>query len=140
MNFAFTYFQYNANAFCTKDQYPYKAVEGTCTPTKCTDGPIDKGFVNITLGDEAAVLKALVDGPVSVEVVSSSWTFYLGGILNSCGTAIDYGVTLIKSNSAEESVTIRNSWGSKWGENELTRLAAKKGMCGYTLAASYPTF
>ena len=110
MNFAFNYLQYNA--FCTEDQYPYKAVEGTCALSKCTDGPKDKGFINITPGDENAVLTALVDGPVYVSVDSFSWAFYSGGILDSCGTAIDHGVVLIKSNSTEGSITIRNSLGS----------------------------
>ncbi len=138
MDYAFTYLQ--QNAFCTEDQYPYRAVDGTCKVSACSGGPNDKAYTDISAGDEAGLLTALVNGPVSVAVDANSWSFYSGGILDSCGTSLDHGVTLVKSDSSEGSVTIRNSWGGSWGEKGLIRLAANKNMCGYANAASYPTF
>jgi len=138
MDFGFEYLQ--NNAFCTEVQYPYRAVDGTCKVSQCAGGPSDKGHTDVTPGDEGELLTALVDGPVAVAVDASSWSFYAGGILDSCGNGLNHGVTLIKADSKDGSVTIRNSWGGSWGEAGHIRLAVNQNMCGYADVASYPTF
>ena len=139
MDYAFTYLK--TNSFCTEDQYPYIASEGTCkADTLCTGGPVDKSFTDFTAADEDAVLNALADGPVSVAVDATVWSFYKHGIVTSCYKDLNHGVTLVGYNSEEGSVTIRNSWGSSWGESGLIRLKSGQDTCGYADKASVPTF
>jgi C1A family cysteine protease len=138
MDFAFEYLE--KNGFCTEEQYPYTARDGTCSASKCTSGPMDKAFTDIPAKNEDSLLSALSSGPVSVAVDANSWSFYSSGIMSSCGKSLDHGVTLIKYNAEEGSATIRNSWGSSWGESGLIRLKAGQDTCGYADAASYPTF
>jgi hypothetical protein len=138
MDFAFEYLQ--NKGFCQESEYPYTARDGTCQDTKCTSGPQDKAFTDIPAGNEDALLAELANGPVSVAVDANTWSFYSGGIMSKCGSDLDHGVTLIAADFDEESVTIRNSWGSGWGESGMIRLAMNKNMCGYANAASVPSF
>ena len=139
MDYAFEYLE--SNGFCTGAQYPYKARDQTCQAAKlCTAGPMDKAFVDIPEGNENSLLDSLQVGPVAVAVDAESWSFYSGGIMSSCGKDLDHGVTLVKYNPTEGSVTIRNSWGGSWGEKGHIRLKVGKDTCGYADAASYPTF
>ena len=138
MDFAFEYLE--KNGFCTEEQYPYKARDMTCSASKCGSGPMDKAYTDIGAGDEDSLLEALVKGPVAVAVDANTWSFYSGGILSSCGTSLDHGVTLIKYNPTEGSSTIRNSWGGSWGEAGTIRVKAGVDMCGYADDASFPTF
>jgi len=136
MDNAFTYLQ--SHGFCTEEQYPYHARDETCQESLCTGQPGDKSFTDIPAGDEDALLTELNNGPVAVAVDASTWSFYSGGIMDSCGTGLNHGVTLVAE--ADDSVKIRNSWGGSWGEKGYIRLAKGKNICGYANVASVPTF
>jgi len=140
MDNAFEYLE--THGFCTEDQYPYTARDGTCKAADlCGSGPNDKAFVDIPAGNEDKLTSEMVaSGPISVAVDASTWSFYSGGIMSSCGTGLNHGVTLVAITPSESSVTIRNSWGSSWGEKGLIRLKTGQDTCGYADAASYPTF
>mmetsp|Transcript_8275 Transcript_8275/g.9379 ORF Transcript_8275/g.9379 Transcript_8275/m.9379 type:complete len:141 (-) Transcript_8275:29-451(-) len=140
MDYAFDYLV--ENHFCDGSEYPYTATDGVCHESTCVTGPSDSGFHDYKLGDEDAVLTGLLDGPVAVAVDASIWSFYKGGVLNepNCFTQLNHGVTLVASNFEQGYITIRNSWGSDWGENGHIRLALGNNMCGYANAASVPTF
>jgi hypothetical protein len=140
MDNAFTYLQ--SHGFCQESAYKYTARDGTCAYAKnsCSVGPTDKSITDIPAGDEQALLTELANGPISVAVDANSWSFYSGGIMTSCGSSLDHGVTLVAYNSGEKSVTIRNSWAGSWGEKGYIRLAAGKNTCGYANAASVPRF
>ena len=127
--------------FCTEDQYPYKAKDQTCqASSKCSSGPTDKAYTDIPAGNEDALVAELVNGPVAVAVDASTWSWYSGGIMSSCGKSLNHGVTLIQSNHAEGWLKIRNSWGSSWGEKGHIRLKLGADTCGVADVASYPTF
>lgn len=138
MDYAFEYL--HGHPFCSEDDYPYYAVDMSCEDSKCTGSQTMRGYHDIPAGNEDALLEALVNGPVSVAVDANEWSFYSGGIVDSCGTDLDHGVTLVKASSSEGSVTIRNSWSSGWGESGHIRLAVGQDMCGYADVASYPEF
>ena len=138
MDYAFTYL--SSNAFCTEDQYPYKALYGTCTVSNCTGGPNDKAYTDIPEGDEDALVAELLNGPISVAVDADPWTFYKHGILKHCEANVNHGVTLVAVNSEEGYLKIRNSWGSSWGENGYIRVILGKNACGIANIASVPTF
>jgi C1A family cysteine protease len=138
MDLAFTYLE--ANGFCTEAQYPYTARDGTCNAAVCSSGPNDKAFVDIPAKNEDSLLTNLASGPISVAVDASTWSFYSGGIMSSCGTGLNHGVTLVGYSSGDGSATIRNSWGSAWGEHGHIRIKTGQDTCGYANVASYPTF
>ena len=139
MDYAFEYLE--TQGFCTEDQYPYTARDGSCKASSlCGSGPTDKAYTDFPSKNEDAVLNGLAQGPVAVAVDASSWSFYSGGVLSRCGKGLNHGVTLVKYDSAENSVTIRNSWGSSWGEKGLIRLKVGQDTCGYADDASVPTF
>ena len=139
MDYAFEYL--HEHYICTEDEYPYKGRDGTCqySESKCS-GPEDKSYTDIPEGDEDALLKELQNGPVSVAVDATNWSFYSGGIFDNCGDNLNHGVTLVASNPNADWVKIRNSWGSSWGEGGYIRLKAGANTCGYANVASYPTF
>lgn len=138
MDYAFEYLK--THGFCTESQYPYTALDGTCKDSKCSDGPKDKGHRDIPARNERALLMELVNGPVSVAVDASDWSFYSEGIITSCETSLNHGVTLVASNFIGKWVKIRNSWGPNWGEQGYIRLAINQDTCGYADAASIPIF
>lgn len=137
MDYAFEYLE--SHGFCTEDQYPYTARDGTCKESQCSSGPSDKAYTDLPAKNEDSVLAELANGPVSVAVDASTWSFYSGGVMSSCGTGLNHGVTLVAS-SSDGWVRIRNSWGGRWGESGHIRLATGKDMCGYADVASFPTF
>jgi C1A family cysteine protease len=140
MDNAFEYLK--THGFCTESQYPYKAVNQKCefATNACSSGPSDKAYTDIPSQDEDALLAELANGPISVAVDASTWSFYKGGIMSSCGSGLNHGVTLVAFNNKDGSVTIRNSWGSSWGEAGYIRLKANVNICGYSNSASVPNF
>jgi cathepsin L len=75
-------------------------------------------------------------GPVSVAVDASNWSSYKTGVFDKCGTGLNHGVLAVGYTS--DYWVIKNSWGSRWGEDGFMRLA-KGNTCGILLVASYPT-
>eukprot|EP00343_Euplotes_focardii_P007473 CAMPEP_0205818830 /NCGR_PEP_ID=MMETSP0206-20130828/894_1 /ASSEMBLY_ACC=CAM_ASM_000279 /TAXON_ID=36767 /ORGANISM="Euplotes focardii, Strain TN1" /LENGTH=316 /DNA_ID=CAMNT_0053111609 /DNA_START=43 /DNA_END=993 /DNA_ORIENTATION=- len=137
MDFAFTYLK--GHGFCTETQYPYHAKDETCQASLCADMPQDKAFTDIPAGDEKSLVNELVaNGPIAVAVDASSWSFYNSGVLDSCGSSLNHGVTLVATDG--DSLKIRNSWAGSWGEEGYIRLAAGKNLCGVANVASFPTF
>ena len=85
-------------------------------------------------------------GPVAVgvEADSTAFSMYAGGVISGagCGTSIDHGVLAVgygKTSSGLEYVTIKNSWGTSWGEQGFVRLAVADGAgtCGVNTTPSY---
>jgi hypothetical protein len=139
MDYAFEYLE--ANGFCTGAQYPYTARDGKCqAAAKCGSGPKDKAYTDIAAKNENALLNELSNGPISVAVDASTWSFYNSGVMSSCGSGLNHGVTLVAYNSGANWARIRNSWGSSWGEKGHIRIATGKDTCGYADVASFPTF
>jgi len=81
-------------------------------------------------------------GPVSVCVDASSWQFYEGGVLSSCGHTIDHCVQLTGyANYGENGAywILRNSWGSDWGNYGYIWIAIGHDLCGIGDAATVVT-
>ena len=97
MDYAFEYL--HGHPFCSEDDYPYYAVDMTCDDSKCTGSQTMRGYHDIPAGNEDALLDELVNGPISVAVDASEWSYYEGGIVDSCGKSLNHGVTLVKASS-----------------------------------------
>lgn len=133
----------------SEDDYPYSAIAGAsgqCDESKVTQSAATiSSFSDVPQDDEGALRQALSQQPVSVAVDAQLWQFYGGGVFNGvfgyCGKNLDHGVLLVAMDGDDESYTIKNSWGTTWGEKGYIRLPQNKGsegMCGLAHQASYP--
>ncbi|KAJ8753474.1 hypothetical protein K2173_019873 [Erythroxylum novogranatense] len=133
----------------TETNYPYTAVQGTCnTSAEAIPAANISGYEDVPANDEAALMKAVANQPVSVAIDAgdSSFQFYSSGIFSgACGTQLDHGVTAVgygESNGMNYWL-VKNSWGIQWGEKGYVRIqkdvTAEGGLCGIAMQASYPT-
>ena len=136
MRNALTYL--SKNGFMKQDDYPYTGRQGTCRFDAGKKVDINKGQTVIKSQDVNGLISAGEDGPVAVAVDASVWSGYRGGILSSCSTRLNHGVTLVGV-TADGVWKIRNSWGPSWGEAGHIRLA-KGNTCGVANDATFPTF
>jgi C1A family cysteine protease len=142
MDYAFQYI--HDKGLCTEASYPYKAQDGTCkscSPVAHLDGYID-------IPDENSILTEIQKGPVSIAIEADQavFQFYTGGVLDdpSCGNQLDHGVLIVgygtDLSSKKPYWTVRNSWGSSWGENGYVRIVRNKNMCGIGSLQSRPYY
>jgi len=100
--------------------YPYTAENTPCqfNPSAIVAKPRSWTYVTQS-EDEAQMVNYLyANGPLSVCVDASEWSFYTGGIYpaSSCTTSIDHCVDAVGYNLAGSPYwIIRNSWGTDWG-------------------------
>jgi len=82
---------------------------------------------------------------VSIEADRSVFQSYKSGIFNSssCGTNLDHAVIVVGwgTSGSTEYWTVRNSWGTSWGEKGYIRMAITSGagICGVQMQPLYPT-
>jgi len=103
-------FQYvKDHGITTTDKYPYVARDQACK----IDGGENKitGFVDVPGCDN--LLNAVNSRPISVAVDAGQWGLYKGGVISTCTTNINHGVTVVGYTDAFWK--IKNSWGTGWG-------------------------
>jgi C1A family cysteine protease len=103
----------------TEASYPYHATDGTCRANEGVVGATISSWKYITQNDdENAMLQAAYQtGPLSICVDASSWAYYKGGVIRSCGTQVDHCVVItgFTNIGGVDAWTVRNSWGTSWG-------------------------
>jgi len=144
MDYGFEYIIKNGG-LDTETDYRYTAQDGACNRAKAgkKNSPI-KGYKDITVGSEAALMDAVNLNPVSIaiEADQSGFQFYSGGVFSgNCGHQLDHGVLLVGygTDAGKDYWKVKNSWGQSWGESGYIRLVRGKNQCGLADAASYPT-
>jgi len=84
--------------------------------------------------NETEMLFALYNaGPLSICVDAEPWQHYTKGILSDkCGHSLDHCVELVGYGTDASTLfwTIRNSWGTTWGEDGYIRVQRDKNLCG----------
>ena len=70
----------------------------------------------------------LMDEPVAISIASSGRYTYGSGVFScSAGAAVDHAVLLV--GYTDSYWTIKNQWGSDWGENGYIRIARGANDC-----------
>jgi len=126
------------NKFMQEKDYPYKAVDGTCTYDE------SKGVTNVrkygqSHGTSANLNNLYKKGPLNVAVAAGNDVFrqYTSGIITldqGCPTAVDHAIVAVGygQENGTKYYIVRNSWGSGWGEDGFVRIAtgSSVGVCG----------
>ncbi|XP_072999998.1 vignain-like isoform X2 [Typha latifolia] len=147
MEYAFEFIKRNGGITLEED-YPYMADDGTCDVSKNSPMVVIDGHVNVPANDEEALMKAVANQPVSVAIEASgtAFQFYSEGVFTGdCGTELDHGVAIVGYGTTQDGTkywTVKNSWGSDWGEKGYIRMErgiqAEEGLCGIAMEPSYP--
>ncbi|KAF8654902.1 hypothetical protein HU200_061331 [Digitaria exilis] len=101
----------------TESSYPYTAADGKCK-SGSTSAVTIKGYEDVPANNEAALMKAVANQPVSVAVDGGDMTFqfYSGGVMTgSCGTDLDHGIAAIGYGTTSDGTKywlMKNSWGT----------------------------
>ncbi|KAK8471353.1 hypothetical protein PHAVU_003G207200 [Phaseolus vulgaris] len=133
----------------TETNYPYEARDGTCDASKVKKPAVSiDGYDTVPVNNEAALLKAVAHQPVSVAIDAGGFgfQFYSEGVFTGlCGTGLNHGVAIVGYGTTQDGTkywTVKNSWGSEWGEKGYIRMQRSvfdhKGLCGIAMEASYP--
>ena len=101
----------------TESAYPYTAKTGTC---KTNSGAFKIAGVSTVKGC-TQVQTAIQSHPIGVSADATNWSRYSSGIFNNCGRNLNHDILLVGYTSTY--YTIKNSWGTTWGEKGFIRLA-----------------
>ncbi|CAG9833885.1 unnamed protein product [Diabrotica balteata] len=149
----YSYYYIQGSGLSSAEQYPYTAtnsVPSTCYGKNITNKPIQPfGNFGTIQQTEDAIKGFIADlSPISTHVqVIEDWLLYGGGVYDNpkCGNglatlnhgilAVGYGVD---EKEGKEYFTLKNSWGSDWGEEGYIRVVRNKKQCGISTRASFP--
>lgn len=132
----------------TEESYPYKTANGDCQLDKKAIRYNIAGWAGLKMKDENKMLIWLAKrGPISVGLNAKAMMSYLGGIsnpgsvlcpdsLNHAALIVGYGLDSTTQGKHLPYWSIKNSWGTRWGEQGYYRLYRGNNTCG---VASDPT-
>ena len=136
------------NGMCLYSDAPYEAVTGSCDDISCSAVADFDYCVDVTPDNQQHLKEAVHSYPVSIAIEADTRTFqfYSSGIITSdaCGTSLDHGVLIVGYGEEDgtEYWTVKNSWGSDWGEDGYVRIArsdstSDPGVCGIAMQPSF---
>jgi len=123
---------------CTEESYSYTARDGSCRANGCSVAWPGSDIVGIREVDnsEDALIQAVAGRPVSIAVDAGALKDYNGGVLSDCsGRALDHAVLLVGYD--RETLKVKNSWGTWWGESGYIRMQRGVNCCGLQNTAVY---
>jgi len=132
---AFQYMINNGMGLEGESAYPYTAADGTCHKSASQEKAFITAWHQIST-DETQIAAAVQQyGPLSIGINANTFQNYQSGVANPlfCNpAALDHGVAIVGfgTDSNKDYWTIRNSWGSTWGEAGYIRMIRGSGKCG----------
>jgi hypothetical protein len=134
---------YEKGGLCSESQFPYEGKgHSTCSST-CSrySAPKNKKW---SVGGLSKMSSAIMKGPTTQHVsAQTEFKNYHSGVLTSCScsSAHAHGVALVgqghDSSSGHDYWTIRNSWGTSYGEKGFIRIQQGKDLCCVESGTSY---
>jgi len=130
----------------TEASYRYTARDGRCHFSKSHIGATFSEVRRIPMGYEIQLQKAVATvGPVSVGIDAAhrSFQLYRSGVYHEprCSTQrLDHGVAVVGygTENGKDYYTVKNSWGSGWGEQGYIKMARNQhNACGIATNACY---
>jgi len=134
------------NKTMNASDYPYTGKQGECKNDQ------SKGVAQVATYDRAIGTKQnlaqLYRQPLNVAVAAGNDAFrsYSSGILTDtshCGQDVDHAALAVGWGEEDgvQYYIVRNSWGTKWGEDGYVRIATGgvRGVCGINQFVFYPT-
>jgi len=132
---AFQFMIDNGMGLEDESSYPYKAADGSCHSSASSEKAFITAWHQIST-DETQIAAAVQQyGPLSIGINANTFQNYQSGVANPlfCNpAALDHGVAIVGfgTDSGKDYWTIRNSWGTSWGEAGYIRMVRGKGKCG----------
>lgn len=127
----------------SEKSYPYQNRQNSCKFNPKKSAASSYGYGIIPKGNEQKMIEALATvGPLSIAIDNShhSFKFYSSGIYNEphCNpNKLEHAVLAVGYD--KDYYIIKNSWGTRWGENGYIRIARNRNnLCGVASLASYP--
>ena len=103
-------------------------------------------FVDVTPRNTAQLKAGVAKGPVSIAIEADQFAFqaYTRGVITKgCGQQLDHGVLVVGygTEAGEDYFTVKNSWGSSWGDAGYVKISSKQALneCGILSQPSFPT-
>jgi C1A family cysteine protease len=159
MDSAFTWISKNGG-LCSEYNYPYTSgitsTSGTCQKTcPLVFGTQITSYFDVKPNSDIDMMNALYKQPVSIAIDAETREFqlYSSGVFTAtCGTNLDHGVlaTGYGTLSGLDYYSVKNSWGTTWGQlgyillgrgidpTTKTLYNAGAGQCGMLMQSSYP--
>jgi len=138
-----------ASGIASEAAYPYIAAVGTCQPYDSVLTNVGS-WVQVEQNSEDAMMSAIQTQTLSILLCGEQkpFQYYAGGVLDTddgdCGTVLDHAVLLVgygtDPQTSKQYWTIKNSWGSGWGESGYIRIVRGKNECNLSANPTYPTF
>ncbi|XP_065838198.1 uncharacterized protein [Oscarella lobularis] len=122
----------------SEEDYRYTAKDQRCRFRQSNVVARIDGFERVGRNETEMMLYLYNRAPLSVCVDAISWQHYRGGVMmKRCGTELGHCV-LVTGYDMKGSVPywiVRNSWGTKWGENGYIHLEMFRDECGLATEA-----
>lgn len=137
----YSYSKDNGGRLASDKDYPYRGSDGACQgsskPNAAVAYKID-GYVDVD-ATESANIEALASGSLSVAFeVTDYFQQYSKGIIKdtTCKGRPNHAVTAV--GYSVKYVLVKNSWGTRWGDQGFVKFARGYSNCGLFHFSSYP--
>jgi C1A family cysteine protease len=126
---------WGCKGLCNQASYTYTARQGTCKTCSAVSAKCSSAK---KLSSETAQAQALDTNAISIGVyIGSAFQSYKSGVFSGpCGSG-GHAMVVVAYDSA--SWTVKNSWGSSWGEQGYSRWARGKNVCQFSGHSHVPS-